>query len=76
MKNQIPNSLRRWEERAAATKLADAILRGDRRRQRRMATNDELRGQPAEPINKKREGAFDALKRHPLYAPRHGAQRP
>jgi hypothetical protein len=32
-----------------------------------MVINDELRGHPAEPINNKREGAFDALKRHNLY---------
>lgn len=76
MKNQIPTNLRRWQERAAARALADAILRGDRKRQRRMEINNELGGQPAESI-KKRKGAFDVLKHHPLYRePRHGSSRP
>ena len=34
MKHQIPTSLRKWEERAAALKMADSILRADCRRQR------------------------------------------
>ena len=37
MKYILPNNLRRPEERYTALKMADAILRGDRRRQRRMA---------------------------------------
>lgn len=37
MKHTIPISLRRWEERAAARALADAILRADARRQRTSA---------------------------------------
>jgi hypothetical protein len=74
VRNQIPTNLRRWQERAAARALADAILRGDRRRARRMAINDDSGGSAPAPI-KKREGAFDALKHHPLYrAPRHPAQ--
>jgi hypothetical protein len=44
----IPTDLRKWEERAAATRMADALLRADRRRARRMAANDELGG-----LNKK-----------------------
>ena len=78
MKPRSPTNLRNWEERAAALKMADALLRADRRRQRRMATNDELGGGTAPaPIKTKREdGAFAALKHHPLYrAPRTGAFR-
>jgi hypothetical protein len=44
VKNQIPTNLRRPEERYAARQMADALLRADRRRQQRMATNDELSG--------------------------------
>jgi hypothetical protein len=69
--------LRRPEERYAARQMADAILHGDRRRQRRMAINDELGGgiAPA-PVKKREDGPFAALKHHPLYrAPRNGASR-
>jgi hypothetical protein len=37
MKNQIPTDLRRPEQRLAALKMADALLRADRRRQRAQA---------------------------------------
>ncbi len=33
MKPVVPVSLRKWEQRAAALKVADALLRADRRRQ-------------------------------------------
>ncbi len=73
MKHIVPSNLRKWEERAAATRMADMLLRADRRRQRRMAINDEFGGTVPAPI-KKREGAFDALRAHPLYrASRNGA---
>jgi hypothetical protein len=78
MKRQIPASLRKWEERAAALKVADSILRADRRRQRRMSANDELSGgtAPASVKTKREDGPFAALRNHPLYrAPRTGAFR-
>ena len=77
MKNQIPSSLRKWEERAAATAFAGALLRADRRRRRRMAINNEGGSAAPPPINKKRvDGPFAALRNHPLYrAPRNGASR-
>jgi hypothetical protein len=37
MEQKIPTNLRRPEERYTALKMADAILRGDRRRQRAQA---------------------------------------
>ncbi len=76
MKHILPTNLRRPEERYAALKMADALLRADRKRQQRMAINDEFGGTVPSPI-KKREGAFDVLKRHPLYnrTPRTGAFR-
>lgn len=37
MKHMIPTSLRRWEERAAARRMADALLRADARRHRASA---------------------------------------
>jgi hypothetical protein len=77
MKPQVPTSLRRPEERYAARQMADGILRADRKRQRRMAINNEGGGTAPTPAIKKRESAFDVLKHHSLYrAPRHGAQRP
>jgi hypothetical protein len=78
MKHQIPANLRKWEERAAALKVADALLRADRRRERRMAANDDLGGVTTPtPVKTKREdGPFAALRNHPLYrAPRNGAFR-
>jgi hypothetical protein len=74
----IPTDLRKWEERAAATRMADALLRSDARRQRRMTANDELGGGRAPaPIKKREDGPFAAFRAHPLYrAPRHGASRP
>jgi hypothetical protein len=41
---QTLTNLRRPESRAAASRLADGILRPDRRRRARMTANDELRG--------------------------------
>jgi hypothetical protein len=80
VRNQIPTNLRKWEERAAARKMADSILRGDRQRGRRMATNDDRGGIAPAPVKTKREdgGAFAALRNHPLYhrVARHGAHRP
>ena len=77
MKNQIPTNLRHWEQRAAALKVADALLRADTRRRRRMTANDEFGGltKKAAPIKTKRQDApFAALRNHPLYrAPRTGA---
>lgn len=75
MKYALPVSLRRPEERFAVRQTADSILRADRRRQRRMAINDELGGGTAPaPIKKRDDGAFAALKHHPLYrALRNGA---
>jgi hypothetical protein len=67
MKPQIPTSLRKWEERAAAARVADVLLRTDRRRARRLAANDELGGGRAPAPTTKREGAFDALRAHPQY---------
>ena len=53
MKYALPVSLRRPEERFAVRQTADSILRADRRRQRRMAINDELGGGTAPaPIKK------------------------
>jgi hypothetical protein len=78
MKHQIPTNLRKWEERAAASAVADALLRADRKRRRRMTANDELGGGTAlAPIKTKREdGPFAALRNHPLcLAPRTGASR-
>jgi hypothetical protein len=40
VKPVIPVSLRKWEERAAATRVADQLLRADTRRRRKMAAND------------------------------------
>jgi hypothetical protein len=79
MKHQIPSNLRRPEERYAARQMADAIIKADRRRQRRMAANDDLGGGTAPaPVKTKHEedGLFAALRNHPFYrAPRHGAFR-
>jgi hypothetical protein len=76
MKPVIPVSLRKWEERATATRVADALLMADRRRERRMAINNEGGGTAPTPINKRQGGAFDALARHPLYrGPRLGPSR-
>jgi hypothetical protein len=77
VKNQLPNSLRKPEQRQAARALADSILRADRRRQRRTATNDALGGTAPAPAKTRREdGPFAALRNHPLYrAPRNGAFR-
>jgi hypothetical protein len=76
MKQILPNNLRRPEERYAALKMADALLRADRKRTRAQAINNESGGR-ARPINNKRQdGPFAALRKHPLYrAPRHGASR-
>jgi hypothetical protein len=73
VKPVIPVSLRKWEERAAALKVADALLRADRRRQRAAATPRP--DKKAAPVKTKREdGPFAALRNHPLYrAPRTGA---
>jgi hypothetical protein len=80
VKPQTPTNLRHWEQRAAALKVADSILRADRRRQRRMAINNEGGGTAPTPTsNKKREDSspFAVLRTHPAYrAPRHGAHRP
>ena len=68
--------LRFPEARAAATRQADALLRADARRTRRMTANDNLGGaKPARPIKTKREDSpFAALRDHPLYrASRNGA---
>ena len=70
-------NLRRWQERAAASAVADALLTADRKRRRRMAINDDLGGgiAPA-PTNKRQDGPFAALRAHSLYrAPRNGASR-
>jgi len=78
MKYALPISLRRPEERFAARQTADSILRADRRRQRRTATNDDLGGAAAPvPVETKRgDGPFAALRNHSLYrAPRTGAFR-
>jgi hypothetical protein len=76
MRHQIPTDLRRWQERAAATKVADALLRADRKRRRRMTANDELGGAAPSPIKKRENGPFAALRNHPQYrAPRNGAFR-
>jgi hypothetical protein len=77
VKHLLPSNLRKWEERAAARKVADALLRADRRRQRRMSTNDQLGGDTAPaPVKKREDGPFAALKHHPLYrTPRAGALR-
>jgi hypothetical protein len=77
VKNQIPTSLRRPEERYAARQVADALLRADHRRARRMAANDKLGGisAPAS-IKKRQDGPFAVLRAHPAYrAPRTGAFR-
>ena len=78
MKHLLPSNLRRPEERYAALKMADALLRADRKRARRMTANDELGGGAAPaPIKKREDGPFAALRNHPLYrAPRNGAHRP
>ena len=66
----------RRSARARAERWPTKSFRIDRRRARRMAANDDLGGRAPAPT-KKREGAFDALRAHPLYrAPRHGAHRP
>jgi hypothetical protein len=70
VKPQTPTNLRHWEQRAAALKVADGILRADRKRQRRMASNDQLGGGTAPAPVKKQErdgGSFAALRAHPLY---------
>jgi hypothetical protein len=73
----LPINLRRPEERYAARQVADALLRADRRRARRMTANDELGGAtPLVPTKKREDGPFAALRNHPLYrAPRNGAFR-
>ncbi len=78
MRHILPTNLRRPEERAAARQMADSILRADRRRQQRMAINNEDGSTTVRSINNKRQdGPFAALRNHPQYrAPRHGAQRP
>jgi hypothetical protein len=77
MKYALPVSLRRAEERYAARQTADALLRADRKRRRRMTANDDLGGTaPASVKTKREDGAFAALRNHPLYrAPRTGAFR-
>jgi hypothetical protein len=77
VKNQIPSNLRRPEERYAARQVADALLRADRKRRRRMVANDDRGGMAPAPIKTKRQdGPFAALRNHPQYrAPRHGAFR-
>jgi hypothetical protein len=73
MKPQTPTNLRHWEQRAAAHKLADGLLRADRARARRMAANDDLGGSRAPAPN----GPFAALRNHPQYrGPRLGSSRP
>jgi hypothetical protein len=67
VKNQIPTSLRRPEEREAARRLADALLRGDRRRARKMAANDALGSAAPAPTKKRQDSPFAALRDHPLY---------
>ena len=68
--------LRLPEARAAARRQADALLRADARRRRRMAANDDLGGTaPARMPKPAADGPFAALRNHPLYrAPRHGAR--
>jgi hypothetical protein len=75
VRNQIPTNLRKWESRVSATRAADALLRRDARRRRRMATNDALGSIALPAVKTKREdGPFAALRNHPLYrAPRNGA---
>ena len=68
MKQTIPTSLRRPEQRYDARALADQLLRADARRRRRMAANDELGGTAPAPIRTKHEdGPFAALRNHPQY---------
>jgi hypothetical protein len=78
MRHTLPSSLRKPEQRHAARALADALLRNDTRRRRRMTANDELGGDTAPaPVKKYGDGPFAVLRDHPLYrAPRTGAHRP
>ena len=72
--------LRLPEARAATRRQADALLRADARRRRRMAANDDLGGTAPAPARMPKpaaDGPFAALRNHPLYrAPRRGAPRP
>jgi hypothetical protein len=76
VKPQTPTNLRHWEQRAAALKVADGILRADRKRQRRIAINNEGGGTAPAPV-KKQDGPFAVLRNHVLYrGPRLGPSRP
>lgn len=75
MQRFAPGDLRFPASRAAATRQADALLRADNARRRRMRANDDLGGAkpvPASRMSKSTtDGPFAVLKNHPAYrAPR------
>ena len=69
------SDLRLREVRAEITGQADALLRADSARRRRMRANDELGGAKPAPTKTARDaGPFSRLREHPLYrASRNGA---
>jgi hypothetical protein len=77
MKYALPTTLRQPDQRYAPLKVADALLRADRKRRRRMEFNDSRGGGTAPaPIKKQDGGPFAVLAQHPQYrAPRNGASR-